>query len=290
MNELRGTGVALVTPFDQNYSIDYDGLTSLLKHVRPHVDHLTVMGTTGENPTISFHDQMEILDFVISQSDCPIVLGLSGNDTSAFKSKFKEVGNRKIKAFLIASPYYNRPSQEGINAHYLQLADWAQAPIILYNVPARTASNIEAATTIQLAAHQNIVGIKEASGILNQCRRIIEETPTDFLTLSGDDQYTLDIIKMGGHGVISVLANCLPKETALLVSSALHGNVEAANAMHSELSRCYGLMTSEGNPTSVKTALEVLGICHRRVRLPLVAGSQSLEEEMRLELEQIKKG
>jgi 4-hydroxy-tetrahydrodipicolinate synthase len=282
MKQLTGTGVALVTPFDRNLQIDFDALEKLLIHVTDGgVDYLVVNGTTGESPTITSKEKWKLLEFVFNKTSLPVVLGYGGNSTMELIDEIGELPRFPITAILSVAPYYNKPSQEGLYQHYSLLADKSPVPVILYNVPARTSVNIEAKTTLTLAEHENIVAIKEASVNFDQIREIISHRKKDFLVLSGDDGSTLDLLKEGGEGVISVIANYKTQAFTQMVNMALDGEWSEAEQMNSELKKDYQLLSKEGNPTSVKTALESLGLIHRYVRLPLVAGSEDLLTEFR---------
>lgn len=274
-----GTGVALATPMNKDYSIDYNGLKKLVQHTADGgVDYLVVQGTTGESPVFSWTEKLELLSFVIDQVDgsLPIVFGLGGNHTFDLIEKSKDLKDLKIDAILSTSPYYNKPSQQGIIRHYNMLADAFPAPIILYNVPARTASNVKASTTLELANHPNIIAMKEASGDLEQCKTIIDNKPADFLLLSGDDGLAHEMIKQGAEGVISVIANLLPKQFTEMVNEVLKGNVDEALTLNRKLISAFELSMKEGNPSSLKAGLEVINICSRTVKPPLFDGSDSL--------------
>lgn len=280
--KLVGTGVALATPMRQDYTVDYDSLEKLIKHtIENGVDYLVVLGTTGEAPVISWKEKLNILEFTfkVAGNSKPIVFGLGGNDTYGLIEKAKDLQQYELEAILSASPYYSKPSQQGIIRHYELLADAFTAPIILYNVPARTASNIEASTTLALAEHPNIVAMKEASGNLDQVQNIANDMPADFLLLSGDDATTLDTLKMGGKGIISVVANLLPKEFSDMVRLGLQGNYNEAGLLDNKLKKAYELLSREGNPTSLKAGLEVLNIGSRIVKPPLFDASEALIKE-----------
>lgn len=281
MKELRGVGVALATPLNEDYSIDYAGLERLVNHVNRHTDYLVVLGTTGESPVFTWKEKLRILEFVIKTNDArkPVVFGLGGNDTFDLISKSKELKDYPLAAILSASPYYSRPSQEGIIRHFEMLGDEYPHPIILYNVPARTASNMEADTTLKLAEHPNIVAMKEASCDLRQCKEIIDNQPDDFVFLSGDDAFTLELLKSGAHGVISVVANALPSQFSEMVQAGLSGRLEEATELNKALQNAYELASAEGNPSSIKGALEVLNICRRKVKPPLFNASDQLIEQ-----------
>lgn len=281
IEQLKGTGVALVTPLNSDFSIDYDSLQKVLDHVVDGgVEYLVVLGTTGESPAVSWDEKMEILRFIIdnNKKGLPVVYGHGGNNTELLLNQLETLKDYKIDAILSTCPYYSKPSQEGIYHHYKAIADRSKFPVILYNVPARTASNISAETTIRLSSHPNIIGTKEASGDLVQCATILSNTPDDFILLSGDDALSLPIISLGGSGVISVIANLQPKEFSDMVRAALDGAYEKARALNAELLEGYSLVCKEGNPVSVKTGMECLGLMSREVRLPLYKGSESLKK------------
>ncbi|UXP31907.1 4-hydroxy-tetrahydrodipicolinate synthase [Reichenbachiella agarivorans] len=278
-NKFKGTGVALVTPFSKDSSVDFDALAALVKHVTDGgVDYLVVMGTTAESPTLSGAEKIEVLRFVksVNNKNLPIVYGLGGNDTRAMVEKFKKF-EVEVDAFLVVCPYYNRPNQMGLKAHYKAIADAAKKPIILYNVPKRTGVNLEAKTVLELAKHPNIIGIKEANGNhVDQCREIALSMPDDFLLTSGDDDLIIPFIQAGGHGVISVIANALPKHTVQIVNQALAGDMDTAVAHNKEIEELLSLIFVEGNPTGVKALLNSKGLGENVLRLPLVAASKEL--------------
>jgi 4-hydroxy-tetrahydrodipicolinate synthase len=279
-----GTGVAIATPMLADYSIDYSGFSRLIEHViSGGVDYIVLLGTTGEAPTINWSETRALLDYSVEKinGQVPLVLGLGGNDTQGLIAKLKELDGVPIQAVLSASPYYSKPTQEGIFRHYTALADVSAFPLMIYNVPHRTSSNVLAETTLRLSEHTNIIGVKEASGDLLQCSLIARDKPSGFLLLSGDDLLTLPILSLGGEGVISVIANAYPKEFTTMVNSALDGNFAIASTNHAALLQRGILAGREGNPSSIKAALEALGICDRHVRLPLAPASDSLVAEFK---------
>ena len=279
MDKLKGTGVAIVTPFKLDKSIDYNALEKLVNHlIDGGIDYLVVMGTTGESVTLSASEKKEILDFVvkINNKRLPIVLGIGGNCTATVVDLFKTTDLSDVDAILSVSPYYNKPTQEGIYQHYKALAEVTDKPIILYNVPGRTASNIAAKTTLRLANDfKNIVAVKEASGSLEQCMEIINNKPEGFLVISGDDALTLPMIACGGNGVISVLANAYPKGFSDMVSAALANDLVTARALHYKYFEMIHYLFVDGNPAGVKVALNLLDIMNVDVRLPLVDVTES---------------
>ncbi len=283
LNKLHGTGVALATPFTRNLDVDYDGLEKLLQHVmHGGVEYIVVMGTTGESPTIHADDKKKILDFIAEKvnGELPIVYGMGGNDTAKLVNDLKALDTTHIDAVLSANPYYNKPQQNGIIHHYEMAADASKVPLILYNVPARTASNLLSDTTLELAEHENIIGTKEASGDLVQCARIAAHKPADFLLISGDDMLTVPMISIGAKGVISVIANLAPKPFSDMVRLALNGDFDGANEHYYELLSLNDIIMKEGNPVGLKYALKVVGICEEYLRPPLMAASKNLRQEI----------
>lgn len=278
MKKLYGTGVALVTPFDSNLSVDYKGLKKLLKHTAKGVDYYVVMGTTGESATVSAEEKKAILKFIVenNESKLPIVYGIGGNNTEEVCKALTSTDLKGVEAILSVSPYYNKPSQEGIYQHFKKVADTSPLPILLYNVPGRTSSNLTAETTLRLGVHQNIIGIKEASGNIEQCMKIVRSMPKDFLLISGDDMLTVPLYALGGKGVISVLANAYPTIFKKMKDYAFDGNFAKANQEQFKLLDINGPMYEESNPVGLKALLAEMGICSNAVRLPLVAASKSL--------------
>ncbi|PKP45578.1 MAG: 4-hydroxy-tetrahydrodipicolinate synthase [Bacteroidetes bacterium HGW-Bacteroidetes-12] len=274
MKNFRGTGVAIVTPFKSDKSIDYNALKKLVEHlIANKIDYLVVQGTTGESVTLTKEEKAETLAFIIkiNNNRLPIVLGLGGNCTQTIIDSLKSINLTGVDAILSVSPYYNKPTQEGIYQHYKAIATATTKPIILYNVPGRTSSNILPVTTLRLANDfKNIIGIKEASGNLEQCMEIIKNKPARFLVISGDDALTLPFIASGGDGVISVLANAFPKGFSSMVNAALSGNIKEAQDLHYKHFDIIHYLFCEGNPAGIKATLKVLGITGDTVRLPLV--------------------
>ena len=285
MDKIKGTGVALVTPFNEDKSVDYKGLENLLNHVIDGgIDYLVLMGTTGESVTLSKGEKEAVVDFCkkINNSRIPVVLGIGGNNTMQVVEDIKSANLDGVDAILSVSPAYNKPSQEGIYQHYKMISGNCPLPIIVYNVPGRTASNISAETTVRLANDfENIVAVKEASGDMDQIMNIIKNKPSDFVVLSGDDGLTLPMIHMGAEGVISVIGQSHPKEYSDMVSFGLSGNQEIANQLHNKLYDFYVPLYAEGNPTGIKACLELLGICKSQVRLPLVEASDAIKNELK---------
>jgi 4-hydroxy-tetrahydrodipicolinate synthase len=278
-----GTGVALVTPFDAKLNVDFQGLQRLLDHIaNSKVSYLVVHGTTGEAATTTPEEKKEILSFVRAHNtnNLPIVYGIGGNNTHEVINTIKNTPFQGIDAVLSASPYYNKPSQEGIYQHYKAIAEVCPVPILLYNVPSRTGTNMTAATTLRLSKHPNIIGIKEASGDLLQCIEIAKGKHSDFLIISGDDILTLPIMAAGAVGVISTVANGFPKTMSHMVDLALQGNGAAARPHAWALLPIDRLIGQAGNPVGTKQLLAALGICKNYVRLPLVTAPASLAQKI----------
>lgn len=283
MKKLHGTGVALVTPFTTSGAVDYKGLKKLLSHTAKGVDYYVVMGTTGESATVSGEEKKQILDFVRTNNTqkLPIVYGIGGNNTQLVIDTIKGSDLKGVSAILSVSPYYNKPSQEGIYQHFVAIADASLLPIILYNVPGRTSSNLTADTTLRLAAHKNIIGVKEASGNLEQCMNIAKRKPKDFMLISGDDLLTLAMYAIGGVGVISVLANAYPVTFKKIKEGIWNGQMASAQKAQFELLQINGPMYEESNPVGVKCLLEEMGVCGRHVRMPLLPASAPLQAKIK---------
>lgn len=278
-----GTGVALITPFKNDLTVDYDSLKKLVDFtIEGGVNYLVVNGTTGESVTTTAEEKKQILSFVKRQVNnrVPVVYGIGGNNTLALLETIRTTDFDNVDAILSVSPYYNKPSQQGIFQHYTTIADASPVPVILYNVPGRTSSNISPETTLKLALHQNIIGIKEASGNLEQCMQIMKHRPEDFLVISGDDMLTLPMLSFGMHGVISVLANAFPSKFSQMVRLGLEQNFPEAAKIMFEFTELNPLMYSESNPVGIKAVLEYFGICNAAVRLPLVEASSGLKESI----------
>ena len=281
--KLKGVGVALITPFD-NYSVDYKALERMVDHViEGGVDYIVALGSTAETATLSLEERQQVYDFIVERTAgrVPIVVGMGSNNTQELVEQLRTFDMHDAVAILSVVPYYNKPSQEGIYRHYMAVAEASPVPVILYNVPGRTGVNMTAETTIRLAhASDKIVAVKEASGDINQMQRIIDSTPENFLVISGDDGITVELIKRGGDGVISVAANGFPKVFCNCIHEAMAGNIADAETTLSSLQEPINLLFKEGNPTGIKTMTHAMGITRSEVRLPLVEGSSSLMVEM----------
>jgi 4-hydroxy-tetrahydrodipicolinate synthase len=292
IERLRGTGVALVTPFKNNGDIDWEDLERIIEHViGGGVEFLVSLGTTGESVTISDEEQRQILDFTIkvNRGRVPLIAGVFGsNNTRALVEKVRSFNFEGIDALLSSNPSYSKPGQEGIFQHYMALAEESPRPIIIYNVPSRTASNMTAETTLRLAnASEKFIGIKEASDDIYQVIKILKGRPKNFLMLSGDDFITLPLIAVGGDGVISVIANATPRPFSDMVRAALRQDMPTAQKLNFKFLELYKLLFLEGNPVGVKAALELQGLCSRDVRLPLVPMTEQGVHLIMAELEKV---
>lgn len=283
-NELQGTGVALVTPFKTTTEVDYDALGKLIDFdIDNGVEYLVSLGTTGETPTLTAKEKEDIVNFTYEKVNgrVPVVIGIGGNSTQEVIENLKSFPLDKAIAVLSASPYYNKPSQEGIYQHYKALAAASPKPIILYNVPGRTGSNMTAETTLHLAKEKNIEGMKEASGNMVQCMHILRDRPKDFLVVSGDDHVAMPLIACGMDGVISVAANCFPKDFSEMIRQSLKGDFAAARPLHYKCLEGNDLLFAENNPAGVKAFLYELGIIENIVRLPVVPLSDSIHQKVK---------
>lgn len=283
MKKFFGTGVALITPFTATGSIDYKALKKILQHTAKGVDYYVVMGTTGESATLSSQEKKEVLAFVLANNPkkLPVVYGIGGNNTKEVVEAINSTNFSGVDALLSVSPYYNKPSQEGIYQHFVAVANASPVPVILYNVPGRTSSNLTAETTLRLAAHKNIFAIKEASGNLEQCMKIAQAKPKDFLLISGDDLLTVPLYSVGAKGVISVLANAYPVVFQKMKTFAFAGNFDKASQEQFKLLNINGPMYEEGNPVGVKQLMADMGLCSNHVRLPLVPASEGLKKKIK---------
>jgi 4-hydroxy-tetrahydrodipicolinate synthase len=289
-NPFKGSGVALVTPFNDDLSIDFDALRKLVNYqIDNGTDFLVVQGTTGESPTLSKEEKLEVLKCVQDENKgrLKIVFGIGGNNTVEVGAFLKSISNEGLDGILSVSPYYSKPTQKGIVEHYKYLASCTPLPIILYNVPGRTASNVSVATTLELAKIDNIVAMKEASGDFSQIMEIVQNKPEGFDVLSGDDAITMPMMAVGVAGVISVVANAYPKRFAEMVHAAAIDDMDIARAAHYDLLPVTHMLFEEGNPGGVKVALEKQGIMKPLMRMPLYPISQDLRTRIENETERI---
>lgn len=290
MKNFNGLGVAMITPFNDDQTIDFESLERLTNHIIDGgVKYLVVMGTTGENPTLTMEEQYDVLDKVkqVNAGRLPIVFGIGGNNTSAILQRLSDERLEGIDAILSVSPYYNKPSQEGIYQHYKAMSEVSNWPIIIYNVPGRTGSLIAPDTTLRIAQLSQIICTKEASGSLDVCMDVLRQAPEDFGVISGDDNYTLSYIAAGMQGVISVIGNAYPKEFSQMVNYALDGDFKNARHLHYKLLPVMQAIFKDGNPGGIKYVLSKLNICKNVFRLPVVPVNSSTQKAIDLAMEKL---
>ncbi len=282
MEQLKGTGVAIVTPFDKNKSVDFKALEKVIDHIiSGGVQYIVTLGTTGETPVLSREEKIDIVNFTFEyvNNRVPIVVGIGGNDTMSLLKDLNNFPINNALAILSASPYYNKPSQEGLFQHYKLIAENSPKPILLYNVPARTGRNMEASTTLRLSREvRNIVGIKEAGGNMIQCMELLKERPDGFIVVSGDDDLVLPQMACGMDGVISVVANAIPMPFTNMINHCIKGDYKTAKIINDQLIPAYQLMFAENNPAGVKGFLAEMGLIENELRLPLVSLSAHIQE------------
>ncbi len=284
MTKFTGTGVALITPFNKDLSIDFEALERLVQYnIDNGTDYLVISGTTGESVTVTTEEKKQLISFIakVNQGRLPLVLGIGGNNTANVIAEIESTDFSEIDGILSVSPYYSKPTQEGIYQHFKAIATVAPRPVILYNVPGRTASNMTPETTIRLAKDFDvIIGVKEAGNNVQQYLELLRTKPKDFLIISGDDDLALGIALAGGSGVISVIGQALPKEFSEMIRLGLAGKAKEAYAIHYQLMPITGLIFSENNPAGVKAVLSGLDISKSHVRLPLVEATDSLKNKI----------
>lgn len=281
----KGLGVALVTPFMQSGAVDFAAVAKIVDNlIEGGVDYILVLGTTGETPTLTSDERKALIRFVRDRvaGRVHLMVGVGGNCTRDVVATLRTWDLSGYDAILSVNPYYNKPNQEGLYQHFKAIAEASPLPVMLYNIPGRTGVNMTPETIARLATDcKNIIGVKEASGNLAQMEQVEALTPSDFLLISGDDGLTVEVIKRGGVGVISVLANAYPAETAEVVNLALNGDIEEAEQKLKALDAIISALFEEGNPVGIKTALHLKGVCTNTMRLPLVSGSEALQEKMK---------
>lgn len=278
-----GTGVAIVTPFDEKMQVDYVSLEKVVNYVNAFVDYIVVLGTTGENPVLSSEEKVKVIESVVKYNNrkVPIVAGIGGYDTTTLVSSFKKYCLNGVDAVLSVTPYYNKPNQRGLYEHFRMVSEVSPLPVIMYNVPGRTGINMLAETTLRLANDfKNLIAVKEASGNVEQIMSIIKDKPKNFLVISGDDALTLPLVAAGADGVISVTANILPQKVSEMVRLAGEGKMDQARKIHYEIIDLTGMLFKEGSPGGVKAALASRNLCKNVVRLPLVTVSDGLYKEI----------
>ncbi len=292
MSQLKGTGVAIVTPFDQKEAVDFNALGKLINFIiEGGVEYIVTLGTTGETPVLSKEEKIEIIEFTHQQvnNSVPVIIGMGGNDTRSLMKDLESYPLDKAYAVLSASPYYNKPSQQGLFEHYKLVASSSPKPVILYNVPGRTGRNMTADTTLKLANEvENIMGIKEASGDMAQCMEILRDRPAGFLVMSGDDNLALSQMACGMDGVISVAANGFPKAFSDMIRHCLSQNFSSAKKINDTLMPAYQLMFEENNPAGIKAFLHEMGLIQNALRLPLVPLSKGLHQSVQQYLQKNK--
>jgi len=283
-NFLVGTGVALVTPFLNDGSVDFEGLTNLVNYcIDGNVEYLVVLGTTGESVTLSKPEKKKVIDHILKINDkrLPVVLGVGGNNTAEVVKEASEVDTDNFAAILSVVPMYNKPSQEGIFQRYTAIANASKLPVLIYNVPGRTGVNMTAQTTLRLANHENIIGIKEATGDITQVLRILKDAPEDFLVISGDDMLALPLVTAGGDGVITVVGQGFPQDFSEMIRFGAQGKNKEAYDIHYKLIPVTEYAFDEGNPVGIKAILEAQGICKSSVRYPLVEATSDLKSKIK---------
>lgn len=284
MKELIGTGTALITPFTEDYRIDFDALSRIIEQqIAGGTNYFVMLGTTGESVTLSKEEKAAVVTHIktVNAGRLPLVLGVGGNYTAEVANQLKNLDTNGLTAILSVSPYYNKPNQQGILHHYKEVADNSPLPIILYNVPGRTGSNMTAATQLELAKHPNIVATKEASGNMEQVMTLLANKPHDFLVISGDDALTLPILACGGSGVISVINHIFPKTFSGMVKSALQGNFSEAKVAHERILESAIAIFSDGSPGGIKTMLNEKQLCGTNVRPPLWQVNPQVDSQLR---------
>ena len=284
----HGVGVAIVTPFQTDHTLDLDGFGRIVQHVsNGGVDYIVLQGTTGESPTVTKTEKKDLLAYLKANNprNLPIVYGVGGNVTADVVADMRDIDFEGVDAILSVCPYYNKPGKRGVIEHFTRIADASPVPVILYNIPFRTGINMSAETICELAQHPNIIGVKEASCVIEQCMEIARDKPADFLLISGDDVQALPIISIGGVGVMSVIANAFPAKFAGLIHAALQGDFATARHELGHFLRIDPLLYEEGNPVGVKNILEIMGLISAEVRLPLLRASDDLSERQRAVLQ-----
>lgn len=282
--QFHGVGVALVTPFNADHTIDFDGFGRVIQHVSGGgVDYVVLQGTTGESPTVTKAEKAQLLSYLKENNPrrLPIVFGVGGNVTADVVAGMNDIDFDGVDAILSVCPYYNKPGRRGVIEHFTRVADASPVPVILYNIPFRTGINMAAETVCHLAQHPNIIGVKEASCVIEQCMEIARDKPDDFLLISGDDVQALPIVSIGGVGVMSVIANAFPAKFSAMIHAALRGEFATARTELGHFLRIDPLLYEEGNPVGVKNILEIMGLISAEVRLPLMRASDELSERQR---------
>lgn len=286
-NPFVGTGVALITPFNEDYSVDYKSLENIVEFTLSNgADFLVALGTTSEAPTLTQEEKNEVLKTIIRTANgrCPIMLGMGGNNTMSLVESMKNQDFTGVDGILCVVPYYNKPNQNGMKAHFKAVADNSPVPVVLYNVPGRVGVNLQSATCVELAQHPNIIAVKEASGNLQQIMEILRDKPSDFDVLSGDDGITQPMMALGAKGVISVAANGYPDVFCPMVTSMLNNDAETALSLHYKMLKMNNLIFADGNPAGIKALMASRGLCKNVLRLPLVPANEGVQNAIEEEL------
>ena len=282
-NPFRGIGIALVTPFKQDYSIDLEALENIVNYVIDNgADFLVVLGTTSEAPTLTADEKKLVINTILKVNNgrLPVMLGMGGNNTQAVIETVKAQDFTSIQGILSVVPYYNKPNQRGMKAHFEAIADASPVPVVVYNVPGRVGVNLQAATCVELAKHPNIIAVKEASGNLQQIMEILRDKPADFDVLSGDDGITQPLMALGATGVISVAANAYTKPFSRMMHALMEGRTDEALRLHYAMLRMNQLIFADGNPAGIKCLMSHIGLCENVLRLPLVTVNEKVEAEI----------
>ncbi len=286
-NPFVGTGVALITPFNEDFSVDYKSLENIVEFTLSNgADFMVALGTTSEAPTLTYEEKNKVLKTIIKVTDkrCPILLGMGGNNTMALVDAIKNQDFKGVDGILSVVPYYNKPNQRGMKAHFEMVADNSPVPVVLYNVPGRVGVNLQASTCVELAKHHNIVAVKEASGNLQQIMEILRDKPSDFDVLSGDDSITQPMMALGAKGVISVAANGYPDLFCKMVTSMLNNDADTALLLHYKTLKMNNLIFADGNPAGIKYLMSLQKLCKNVLRLPLVGINDNVKNDLEKEL------
>lgn len=286
-NPFVGTGVALITPFNEDFSVDYKSLENIVEFTLSNgADFMVALGTTSEAPTLTYEEKDKVLKTIIKVTDkrCPILLGMGGNNTMALVDTIKNQDFKGVDGILSVVPYYNKPNQRGMKAHFEMVADNSPVPVVLYNVPGRVGVNLQASTCVELAKHHNIVAVKEASGNLQQIMEILRDKPSDFDVLSGDDSITQPMMALGAKGVISVAANGYPDLFCKMVTSMLNNDADTALSLHYKTLKMNNLIFADGNPAGIKYLMSLQKLCKNILRLPLVGVNDNVKNDLEKEL------
>ena len=291
-NIFKGTGIALITPFKQDHSVDVEALNKIVNHVIDNgADFLVVLGTTSEAPTLTAEEKKLVINTILKTNNnrLPVLLGMSGNNTQSVIDAVRAQDFTGIQGILSVVPYYNKPNQRGMKAHFEAIADASPVPVVVYNVPGRVGVNLQAATCVDLAKHPNIIAVKEASGNLQQIMEILRDKPADFDVLSGDDGITQPLMALGAQGVISVAANAYTKPFSRMMRAMKEGHTEEALRLHFAMLKMNQLIFADGNPAGIKCLMSHMGLCENMLRLPLVKANEKVEADIIEEWERLRK-